>query len=431
MVIVFMVILGGVFTYPWVGALLYMWISTMNPHRLTYGFTHDLQFAMVAAIVTFIALVVTKNRQGIPSHPLTYLLLTLTAWMGVTSYFTLNNMGQVTEQYIVVLKTQFMLFVTCALIHERKTINYFVWVLAGSIAYFGIKGGMFTIITGGSAIVWGPPTSYIEGNNELALALVVVLPFFYYAYDQTKAVWARLAIGFAGLMCIFSVLGSHSRGALIAIVAMAGYLGLKSKRPVMFTIILFITLGVGYIFMPSNWGDRMDTIASYDADASALSRLYTWTMILRMVADRPFLGAGFRLDNPELFFKYTDTTVFGGVSFGPHSIYFQALGEHGYIGLILYLGVLGVSWFSAGRLGQAFAKTEGSEWAAQLCKMIQVSLVGFCVGGAFLGLMHWDSPYYLIGLVLILYRYAERNGVERASKKKVRETAIGLRYGRS
>jgi hypothetical protein len=33
--------------------------------------------------------------------------------------------------------------------------------------------------------------------------------------------------------------------------------------------------------------------------------------------------------------------------------------------------------------------------------MVQVSLVGFAVGGAFLGLTNWDVPYYLAGVTAI------------------------------
>ena len=40
---------------------------------------------------------------------------------------------------------------------------------------FGIKGGIFTILTGGDFRVWGPPGSFIEGNNEIALAILIVI----------------------------------------------------------------------------------------------------------------------------------------------------------------------------------------------------------------------------------------------------------------
>jgi hypothetical protein len=43
----------------------------------------------------------------------------------------------------------------------------------------------------------------------------------------------------------------------------------------------------------------------------------------------------------------------------------------------------------------------GLKWANDLAKLIQVALVGFWVGGSFLGLAYWDYPYILL-IVLVL-----------------------------
>jgi hypothetical protein len=39
--------------------------------------------------------------------------------------------------------------------------------------------------------------------------------------------------------------------------------------------------------------------------------------------------------------------------------------------------------------------------------MIQVSLVGYMVGGSFLGLAYWDLPYTLAAIVLLMRRLVE------------------------
>ena len=39
-------------------------------------------------------------------------------------------------------------------------------------------------------------------------------------------------------------------------------------------------------------------------------------------------------------------------------------------------------------------------WARDLASMIQVALVGFWVGGSFLGLAYWDYPY-ILAIVLV------------------------------
>jgi putative inorganic carbon (hco3(-)) transporter len=425
---IFMLILASVFAHPWIGAFLYMWISVMNPHKLTYGFATGIPFALIAAVVTLIALVISEKRRAPPKHPIVFLLLALTLWMCVTTVSAFNpNTSEVHDVLIMVLKTQLMVFVTMVLVYERSTITWMMVILVGSVAFYGFKGGLWTIFTGGSGTVWGPPASQIEGNNELGLALVTMLPLMYFVYEMMPKFWLRMTVAFVGVMCMFAVLGTHSRGALLALVAMSLFLGLKSKRPLVFSAIfgLFILLGIA--FMPDNWVDRMETIRTYGEDASAMSRLHTWSVIWRSVLDNPIFGSGFRLDNYDFYARYSSLAVIT-TTYGPHSIYFQALGEHGFVGLALYLALLGTTWITLGRLSKRFAAIPEETWAALLCRMLQVGLVGFMVGGNFLGLLHWDVHYYLIALVVVLYRYSEGLAPEPVAVR--RETAIGMRYGR-
>ena len=43
-------------------------------------------------------------------------------------------------------------------------------------------------MTGGSFRVWGPPQSVVEGNNELAVALVITIPLLYFLSLQVEKV---------------------------------------------------------------------------------------------------------------------------------------------------------------------------------------------------------------------------------------------------
>ena len=89
--------------------------------------------------------------------------------------------------------------------------------------------------------------------------------------------------------------------------------------------------------------------------------------------------------------------------FVAHSIYFQALGEHGFPGLFLYLLLGFTAWSKAAKLAKsAMADQDLREWVPLLMRMTQVSIVGFAVGGAFLTLVHYDLPYYLISYVVLV-----------------------------
>ena len=47
------------------------------------------------------------------------------------------------------------------------------------------------IATGGNYRVWGPPESFIEGNNELALALVMTIPLMRFLQMQFKSLLVK------------------------------------------------------------------------------------------------------------------------------------------------------------------------------------------------------------------------------------------------
>ena len=52
LVTVFFALLSLVFKRPYVGILMWFWISLMNPHRKVFGFAAELNYALIIAIVT-------------------------------------------------------------------------------------------------------------------------------------------------------------------------------------------------------------------------------------------------------------------------------------------------------------------------------------------------------------------------------------------
>ena len=371
----------------------------MNPHRLTFGFAYQFPFAMIIAIATLVGLLFANQRKTLPLTPITGLMLALVAWMSITSLFALQPADVVYASWSQVMKTQLMLFVTMMLIRGRKQIDQLIWAIIISVGYFGVKGGIWTLITGGENRVWGPPGSFIEGNNELGLALAMLIPLMYYLAQTTSSKWVRYGMWTAMGACAFSILGSHSRGAFLAIGVAVLFLGIKSGRPILITTVLLLTLAGAATFMPENWTDRMGTIESYENDASALFRLRTWETIWNMVQSRPIVGAGFDLSNPQLYQAYS---TYPDLDFyGPHSIYFQALGEHGFVGLGLLLALGLTIWRRSKKLALACTGQPGLEWASLLMRMVQVSMLAFATGGAFLGLLHYDLPYYLAAIVVL------------------------------
>lgn len=427
-------LLIATFKHPVIGAYLWAWLSLMNPHKLTFGFAFHFPFAQACAIVTLLVLLFTRQRQPLPLNQVTFTHLLLVFWMSVTCLFALAPPAAVFERWVFVMKIQLMMFVTLMLVLEPRQLRVLIWVVTFSVGFYGIKGGVFTILTGGEARVWGPPGGMIQGNNELAVALTMMMPMMYYLRQTEANKWLKWVLTVCMVLVVFSILGSQSRGALIAVLSMALVLGLKGKHPVRTTIGLGLLVAMAIAFMPDTWTDRMETIKAYREDQSAMSRLWTWTTLWNAAVDRPLVGAGLQADDPAVFGRYApldeEYEIFAGRVFVAHSIYFQMLGEHGFVGLGLFL-LLGVlTWRMASRLASITAgDSEFGAWMPMLMRMVQVSLIGYAAGGAFLSLAYLDLPYYLTGYVVLCDAMVRRRQKGTAAARDAAAASGSLRSG--
>jgi len=403
-------IVFGVLPYilmrPHIGVYAWSWIGYMAPHRLGWGFAANLPFAALIGAATFAALLFSKEPKRIPLTPITVTLILFLAWMVITTIFAIHP-DEAMAKLSKVLKIQLMIFLTLMLFNHRERIHGLVWVIVISLGFYGVKGGIFTLLTGGQFHVVGPPGSFIVGNTSLALALVMVLPLMRYLYTQADNKWVKrglvAAMGFSAL----SILGSYSRGGLLAIAAMGAFMLLKSKKRGLMIVVLILSIPVAIAFMPERWTARMQTVQSYEEDASAMGRITAWLFAIEMAKGR-FLGGGFESFTPANYHLYAPEIVemlmetAAGRYQGAHSSYFSVLGEHGFVGLFLFLTLGFVSWRTATWITKYAADSDSLAWAKELAGMIQVSLVGFAVGGAFLSLAYFDLLYHLMALLVLL-----------------------------
>ena len=393
--------------HPYVGVLAWTWVSVMNPHRLAWGFAVDFPVAYVIAIGTLIGLVVSRDRKRLPVNAPVIVLFLFVLWMCFTSVMAIHpELGW--DMFNRVMKIMFMVFIAMIVLHSRKHIDLLVWVLVISLGFYGAKGGLFTVLTGGSFRVWGPPGGFIEGNNEIALALIIAIPLMRYLQLIATQRWIRLGLGAGMVLSALAALGSQSRGALIAIAAMCALLWWRSEHKLVWGVLLGI-VGVSFVaFLPETWMARMETISIENADSSIRGRLNAWGMAWNLAVDRP-IGGGFEIITPDLFAQYAPDPH---AIHAAHSIYFQVLGEHGFPGLVLFLLLWALVWRWAGRMYREGAASVENKWAAHLGGMIQVSLIGYLVGGAFLSLAYFDLPYNLLILVV-----AARGVLDEAAQK--------------
>ena len=152
---------------PWIGVMLWTWVSLMNPHRMTYGFAYDMPVAAIAAGSTLIGLLMTKERESPFKGPPVVWLVVFAVWITLSWLAGLDPASD-HAQWNKVMKIYFMTLVALVLLRSKTHIFAFLWVMVLSLGYLGAKGGAFTLITAGAYRVWGPPDTFIAENNAFA-----------------------------------------------------------------------------------------------------------------------------------------------------------------------------------------------------------------------------------------------------------------------
>jgi probable O-glycosylation ligase (exosortase A-associated) len=317
-------------------------------------------------------------------------------WMNVTTILALFP-DDAWTQWVKVMKVLLMVFVTILVMQSKERIRWLVWVIVASIAFYGVKGGIYTLSHGGGGMVLGPPGGFIVERNAIALAITMVIPLMMYLLSEAPKRWVRVALGAAIALCAVAVIGSYSRGALLAMLAMGGLLWLKSRKKSAVALVIIVVTPIVFLLMPSQWFERMGSIETYQEDSSAMGRIGAWKFAINLANDHPLVGGGFDVFNPEAFQRWAP----GSRVQDSHSIWFQVLAMHGYVGLAIYLLLWWLTWRCASDIIRTCRTHAHLRWASSLAAMVQVALVGFWVGGSFLGLAYFDLPYLLVALLVL------------------------------
>lgn len=389
--------------FPFVGVYQWTWLSLMNPHRLVYGFIQGQQLNLIVAVVTILAWLFSRER----SFKMSSMLLLIGAfsiWISLTTFF-----APVPDASFPLwdrnIKTMVLLIMILMMVTTKTRLLGLLWIIVISIAYFGVKGGGFMLLTGGNFRVFGPPQTMIEDNNSLALALVMILPLMNYLRLQATNRWIKWSLLGAMFPVLASVLGSYSRGGLVALMAMLLFMWTKSRAKALLAILFILGAGLGAMLMPTQYIDRINTLGEVEADSSFQGRVDAWRVASQVALDRP-LGAGF--DGPRqavIWNRYLPEAP----SRAAHSIYFMVLGEQGVIGLLIYLVILAVAWAN---LGRVIRLTKGSAelvWAHNLATALKIAIVGFMVGGAALSMSYYDGFLILVVVTASLRQIVTEN----------------------
>ncbi|MCO7226245.1 putative O-glycosylation ligase, exosortase A system-associated [Pleionea sp. CnH1-48] len=400
------------FRRPIYGVLTWACLNFMSPHRLSWGFLSSLPVVVGVSAISLLTMFISKDKSKFYWNNLSILMLLFTLHFSITTIFAWNPDGAFAE-WDRFVKSMVFIVVVIILVNTREKIVMMVAAIAISFGFYGVKGGIFAVLTAGNHRVWGPVGTFIEDNNHLGLALLMTVPLMVFLRSTLTVTWQRHAVLGATAITVVAVLMTYSRGAMLATVAMGFIALMRSKQRIKGIVAIAIIGSLALPLVPQQWFDRMNTLKAADEDESAMGRVNSWYYAFHLANDYPLTGGGARVFTPYLF---------ATTSYAPepdryhdaHSIYFEILGEQGWVGLAIFLSIFIGGGLKAQKL-RKLALKQGNKDMSVLSDCLWYSLFAYGTAGTFLGLGYFDYPYTIIALLIVVERHLKE---EQAAKEK-------------
>jgi probable O-glycosylation ligase (exosortase A-associated) len=413
------------FARPFYGILLWVIVAFLNPQSYTWTAFDAFPWGMAVAIPTMAGMFLFEPKFARLRSSRVALILALWLWFCVTTVVSINtahfvhHAADTVDRWKLVSKVLLMTICMIPIVDSFRRLRLLVLTIAGSFGFYVLKSIPWLIMTGGVFRLYGPEHSMIADNNDFGLALNMTLPLYLGLAQTETRRWAKGLFALLFVCTIPAVFFTYSRGALVGLVAVLFVMLLQSKRRFALVPVIIIGAVIAVYLAPPAWQERMNPEGNV-LDASAQSRLHAWAYARALAADYPITGGGFATFTPQLFDEYAPTTM--EVAYGPHSVYFQVLAEHGYVGLALYLALILSCFLGVHRMRKR-ARRAGDDEIASYAQMFGFSLVGFLTSGVFLGRAYFDYFFAIAACLTIL----EHVALERRTAAALPDTEPGAR----
>ncbi len=406
----FIMLLPQCFMQPVVAMLVWTWFAIMNPHRETFSFAYSFPFNSIIAAVFFVAWLMSNERRLPPLTPFAVCFALYLLWIPVTLSTALapNDAWQYFTE--IPLKVFIFAWFLLVLFHTKHRLNALIYLYCASLGYYIVTVAANVIIKRGanfSAANFGPSGTMIGDNNILALAMVTTLPLLHYLWRHDDwGLWMRRLLKIIFVLGVIAVVGSYSRGGFLSLLVAAAFYWQKSRNKVKTLVAVAVCGGVVLTMMPAEWYQRVDIKESSKNDESVQGRFLVWGAAWQMAVQHPLTGAGFKAtENANVMQQFVPPKKLGDPQFilAAHSIYFQTLSNHGFVGFGLFLSMFAALWRMLYTVRRSAKNNLEWLWAYDLAGALQASLAAFMVGGAFLSVAYYDGWYILAALIAGLY----------------------------
>lgn len=420
-----MLTLPYAFRRPFIGLLLFSWLAYMRPQDLCWSFARSMRFSFLVALVMLVGWFVHEagHRRFWRPDVRTVLMLVLTVLitLGLTQ-------ARVVDSYVMRYYVEFVKIIAIALfttgqVDSKHRLRILLWTVCLCLGFYGVKGGLFGVLTGGSTIMRGPGGMLLD-NNDFALALVMNVPLLFYLGHGETNFWLRRTADVGVGLTALTILLTHSRGAFLSLTVVALVIAWRSGKLLQAFGTLVLLASAFFVFVPSHVLERVATIFEGGQESSAAARLHSWSVAAQMIQDHPVLGVGLR-NFQEWYPTYSGNS---GFAFVAHNSYLQIWAECGTIAFIVYLFLLLSVFPACRRMRQMSQRRPDLDWAGRNARLMEATMAGFMLGAVFLNRGHFDLVYHFLAMVscaLYATRVSFLQGPARVSGE--RQTSGGIK----
>jgi len=291
-------------------------------------------------------------------------------------------------------------FLLINLITSERRLRVTIWILILCTSYLAIQGILMSrgiTIGGVNTLIEGRviSTGIFADPNDLAMALVVGIPFVHHFFFLERLIMRRVVLAALGGSMLYCILLTGSRGGILGL-AVVTYLLLRQKSGTLVGACLAIVMLASLLAIaPSNTMERLNEASV--SKGTGHDRIIHWYDGWRMFLSSPIIGVGMN--------NYTEYAR----GYVAHNSFVHVAAETGMIGLLIWIGLF---YFSLGNTLPIKAEIEESEPATlrlAVSSSIRTSLTGFMVCVFFLSRQYEYIPYILMALSVCVYDIFSRN----------------------
>ncbi len=378
--------------YPHIGILMYYWFSWLNPHRLVWGI-FNIDWGKVIAITTLIFLIFSQEKKKIPNNVINILVIVFFLWTCVTTFFS-HFPEPAFKEWVNWLKIFMMMIVTTILINTKERLHGLIWIVCISMGYWGVKSGLFTLATAGNFHVLGPSGSAIHGTNEISRAFMMTIPLLYYLTVHSYYKYVRVIMFLVMILTILALVGTTSRTAFLVFAIMIAFWWIRTSKKLKIALFGIVSGIIVIAVLPTErlegLTSKYKTSSEYETDVSFQGRVVVWNYVVeKLAANSPIVGGGFK-------------AILNEAKKEPHSNYFQVLGEHGYVGLVIYLFLGLAALIQSNMVYNQAKRIQSLVWVKDLALMLQISFIGYFLGGITKNHAFFEFYYMQLAMLVIL-----------------------------